>query len=45
MTFRFWPRSLAARTALVLLASDEERTWERKALFFNYANAEVARPQ
>ena len=31
--------------ALVLLASDEERTWERKALFFNYANAEVARPQ
>jgi NAD(P)H-binding len=29
--------------ALVRLASDEERTWERKALFFNYASAEAMR--
>ncbi len=29
--------------ALVQLASDDERTWERKALFFNYANAEAMR--
>lgn len=27
--------------ALVQLASDEKRTWERKALFFNYINAEA----
>jgi len=31
--------------ALVQLASDDERTWERKALFFNYANAEAMRPR
>jgi hypothetical protein len=24
--------------ALVTLAGDAERTWERKAIFFNYAN-------
>jgi len=27
--------------ALVQVASDEQRTWERKALFFNYVNAEA----
>jgi hypothetical protein len=29
---------------LVQLASDEERAWERKALFFNYGNAETPSP-